>query len=109
VFGRDDIIWGAPPGPGPALRNMVDEETRRPNRSWPGLWFFGIILFLFLILLPVFVAWDLVSPRTFKEVVEGPHAISISGKERQARPLVPTRRPVPPASRAHPVRSFGAN
>jgi hypothetical protein len=106
MFEPDDIIWGSPPGPGPALRNMVDDETRCANRSWPGLWFFGVILFLFLILLPIFVAWDLVSPRTFNAFTKGTPAISSPVKEHQPRRLAPTTQPLPPASR---VRDFGAN
>jgi hypothetical protein len=109
MFGPDDIIWGSPPGPGPALRNMVHDETGRANRSWPGFWFFGAILLLFFILLPVFIAWDLLSPRTFKEFTEGPHAVVIPVKERQPRSLAPTAKPFQPASPAHPVRAFGAN
>jgi hypothetical protein len=37
MFGPDEIIWGVPPGPGPAWRNRIEEETERANRSWPGL------------------------------------------------------------------------
>lgn len=94
MFGPDDILWGSAPGQGPELRNAVERETahtggawRRRHRTWPGLWFFGGILLLFFILIPIFVAWDFISPRTFREFAYGPHPIFIPAKDRQPHPL----------------------
>jgi hypothetical protein len=87
MFGPDDILWGNPPGQGPELRNMVERETGRANHSWPGLWFFGIILLLFFILIPIFLAWDFISPRSFREFTYGPHPISIPAKDLHPHPI----------------------
>jgi hypothetical protein len=109
MFDTNDILWGSAPGPGHALRIMVEDETRHANRSWPGFWFFGVILFLFLILIPICVTWDLISPRTFREFTAGPHAISIAVRERQPRRVSRTKRMTPPISREHHVRTVGDN
>ena len=61
MFGPDESLWGSPPGPGPALRNALQNDTNRANRSGPGLWFSKVILLSFFILLPIFMIWSLVS------------------------------------------------
>lgn len=81
MFETDDILWGSAPGQGPELRNCVESETAHANDSWPGLWFFGAILVLFFILIPIFIAWNFISPRTFREFNYGPHPIFIPAKE----------------------------
>jgi hypothetical protein len=94
MFGPDDIPWGSAPGQGPALRDAVDRETahasggwRRRHRTWPGLWFIGIILLVFFILIPIFVAWDFISPRSFREFAYGPHPVFIPAKDHDPHPL----------------------
>jgi hypothetical protein len=67
VFGPDDVLWGSAPGQGPELRNAVESVTGHANRSWPGIWFFGFVLLLAF----VFVAWGLISPRSFRKFSEG--------------------------------------
>lgn len=109
MFRRDEIIWGFPPGRGPALRNMVEEETRRANRSWPGLWFFGFILLLFLILFPIFLAWDLISPRTFRESSFGSHSITTRVREHRSDRFTPAKRLVPQSAPARITDPFSAN
>lgn len=110
MFGPDDILWGTPPGQGPVLRNAVERETahgtgarRRRGRSWPALWFIGIILLLFFILIPIFVGWDFISPRTFREFTYGPHPIFIPAEDRRSHPIRWTNAPVAPTARARKI------
>ncbi len=107
MFGPDDILWGSAPGQGPELRNAVEGETAhssgacgRRHRTWPGLWFIGIILLVFFILIPIFAAWDLISPRTFRQFAYGPHPIFIPAKDRHPHPLSWTNPPSGSAGRA---------
>ena len=87
MLGPDDALWGSAPGQGPELRNAVERETALANRPSPGLWFFGIILLLFFILLPIFAAWDFISPRSFREFTYGPHPIFVPEKYRHPHPV----------------------
>jgi hypothetical protein len=73
MFGPDEILWGGPPGPGPALRNALEEETNRANQSWPGLRFFKALLVAFFVLLAVFIIWNFISPQTLHQFSYGPH------------------------------------
>jgi hypothetical protein len=82
MFGPDEILWGSPPGLGPALRNALEEETNRANQSWPGLWFFKVLLVTFFVLLPVFIIWNFVSPQTRREFSYGPHPIVLPATQR---------------------------
>ncbi len=106
MFRPDDVLWGSVPGHGPVLRDAVEHETAHSGGAWrrrhptrPGLWFIGIILLLFFILTPIFVAWDLISPRTFREFAYGPHPIFIPVKDRQPHPLSWTNPPSGSAGR----------
>lgn len=92
MFGPGDVLWGSAPGQGSVLRVTVDRETAHTSRAWrryhrtrPGLWFIGIILLIFFILIPIFVAWDFISPRAFRQFTYGPHPIFIPAKERRPR------------------------
>jgi hypothetical protein len=100
VFGSDDILWGSPPGPGPVLRETVERETAqtrgarsRRHRKSPILWMAGLIVLLFFILIPIFVAWDFISPRSFHEFAYGPHPIFIPARDRQPHPIRWTNAP----------------
>lgn len=79
------------PGQGPGLRNAIERETGHADRSWPGGWFFGAILLLFFILIPIFVAWDFISPRTFREFNYATHPVlsqrSIAARGRFRGPI----------------------
>jgi len=57
MFGPDEVLWGSTPGAGPVLRNTIEAETTRGNRSSPGFWFFKVILLSFFTLLPIFIIW----------------------------------------------------
>jgi hypothetical protein len=106
-----DVLWGSAPGQGPALRDTVERETgrtggawRRRHRTWPVLWFIGIILLLFFILIPIFVAWDFISPRSFHEFAYGPHPIFIPAKDRRPHPIRWTDLPRNASGQAHVTR-----
>lgn len=107
MFGPDDVLWGSAPGQGPELRNAIERETAHANHSWPGLWFFGAILLLFFILIPIFVAWDFISPRTFQEFNYGTHPVFVPAKYRHPRSLLWTNTPrtkIPRARKTHNLR-----
>lgn len=92
---------GSAPGQGPELRNCVESETVHANDSWPRLWFFGAILLLFFFFLtPIFIAWNSISLRTFREFNYGPHPIFIPAKERRLNPIRWSNSRVAPAPRA---------
>lgn len=109
MFGPDDVLWGSAPGQGPELRNDVERDTIRANRSSPGLWFFGSILLLFFTLIPIFIAWDFISPRTFREFNYGPHPIFMPAKARPNHRRFPAGRAHSRPSRAQHVRKFVGN
>jgi hypothetical protein len=92
MFGPDEILWGGPPGPGPALGNALEKETNRANHSWPGLSFFKAILRAFFVLLLVFIIGNFASPRTLREFSYGPHPIVLPAKQRHPR-RIPLSRP----------------
>lgn len=107
MFGPDDVLWGSAPGQGPELRNAIERETGHANHSSPGLSFFGAILLLFFILIPIFVAWDFISPRTFREFNYGTHPIFIPARDRRPHPLLWTNAPrteTPRARNTHDLR-----
>ncbi len=94
MFGPDDIFWGPAPGQGPVLRVTVERETayttgacHRCHRKPPILWLAGVIVLLFFILIPIFVAWDFISPRTFREFTYGPHPVFIPARDRRPHPI----------------------
>lgn len=105
MYGPDDILWGSAPGQGPELRNAIELETGHANRSWLGLWFFGAILLLFVILIPNFIAWDFISPRTFREFNYGTHPVFVP-KYRCPRPLSWTNTPRTEATRARSTHNL---
>lgn len=103
MFGPDDVLWGSAPGQGPELRNCVESETAHANDSWPGIWFFGAILLLFFILIPIFIAWNFISPRTFREFNYGPHPIFIPAKERRSHPVRWSNSRIAPTARTRKI------
>jgi hypothetical protein len=107
MFGPDDILWGSAPGQGPVLRNAVERETahssrarRRRHRKSPILWLIGLIVLLFFILIPIFEAWDFISPRSFHEFAYGPHPIFIPARNRRPHSIRWTNVSVAPTVRA---------
>ncbi len=87
MFGAEDVLWESAPGQGPELCNAIERETGHANHSWPGLGFFGAILLLFFILIPISVAWDFISPRSFREFTYDPHPVFVPPKYRYLHPL----------------------
>ena len=104
MFEPDEILWGSPPGPGPALRNALQEQTNRANRPGPGMWFFKVILLSFFILLPLFIIWSLPPPQTLTEFSYGPHPI-VSPLTRPRIHRLTTKRPHALTRRTNRVRT----
>jgi hypothetical protein len=110
MFGQDDILWGNPPEQGPVLRNTVERETahssrlrRRRHRKSPILWLIGLIVLLFFILIPIFVAWDFISPRSFHEFAYGPHPMFFPARDRRPHPIRWTNAPAAPNALARRI------
>jgi hypothetical protein len=110
MFGQDDILWGNAPGQGPVLRNTVERETahssrarHRRRRKPPIFWLIGLIVLLFFILIPIFEAWDFISPRSFHEFAYGPHPIFLPARDRHPHPMRWTNAPVASNARARNI------